>query len=78
MTYIAAECPVCGIPCFAYWKQTLAGGMVLSIAAHYPDNDPEACSECWGSVRELGLEDIRAAAMIAEREGDRLRLAAHP
>lgn len=51
---------------------------MLAIPVHYPLDDHEMPDLCWGSVRELGLEDLRAAVRIAEEEGDRLRLAAHP
>lgn len=75
---MTASCPVCGLWRNTYWRRTPSGGTMRTIAAHYPLDDHETPDLCWGSVRELGLEDIRAAVEIAEEEGDRLRLAAHP
>lgn len=80
---MTADCPVCGREIALYLRRTVSGGEgVLTLTTHYTadflDVDEFPLTVCWGALREVGLEGIRAAVEIAEEEGDRLRLAAHP
>lgn len=81
---MTADCPVCGREFGLYPHRAPSGGSVWGLPVHYGREEVEtgvtapSDTVCWGSVREMSLEDVRGAVVIAEQEGDRLRLAAHP
>lgn len=81
---MTADCPVCGREFTLSLRRTPSGGSVQALPVHYLcEGVREGVHRmlgtvCWGSVREMGLEDVRAAVAILEELGDRLRLAAHP
>lgn len=71
---MTADCPVCGTEVVLHTQRLLGGVCILTILPHPAPGAPA----CWGSSRDLGWEDVRAAVEIAEELGDRLRFAAHP
>lgn len=81
---MTADCPVCGREFTLSLRRTPPGGSVQALPVHYLCEEVREGAHrlldrlCWGSVREMGLEDVRAAVEIAEELGDRLRFAAHP
>lgn len=81
---MTADCPVCGRELSLSLRRTPSGDVVKALLGHYPLEEVREGvhrmlgTVCWGSVREMGLEDVRAAVAILEELGDRLRLAAHP